>query len=562
MTYNLLKYANNYRAISKDTGSSSASKIDHIHNFEDEKSVFIGDASGIYFHWDDWVDLYPANSILNNYRGFDDCQCDESIIRFASINGYWLESYNKKVLRGMANVFCIKEIPQKIILQDSHKFTEIPVIGKKRFGNLIDTEFSQTDLIDTVDSFESLAEPKSTKKSKPLPFKTHPIKPLNKTNELNSDDFHFDPDYEIYKLDKLSQLNQLSSHEHHYLQFLKYANDLVEHTDRYFKYPWIYTDIIQGNSHHLAYPFFKRFIGIRERQSIIQHMIRTWFEFAESINIPSWVNYGSLLGWSYNGVNMPWDTDVDIQLSIRHLDYLAQHFNRSLILENPRVGNAKYYLDISPTYIKQGNGKNFIDARFIDINSGLYIDISALSHSNFKPPKDLDLADPNEANLVHCKHFNWHSLGELLPIRHTWFEGSSVYIPNNVTSILTRKYGKASYTTKTRYMNYNYQSDIKLWVSDDICSKPPHGNRFEDREESQLSKNGACNSEFLQDEYQINHKFAQRHAQYNQDLDIPGDYVVEEIGDLPLSRKDSWDFYNDISNHAVDNANWFHEYLS
>lgn len=568
MTYNVFKYVNNYDTISKQKLAGKESNLDHIHNIEDQKTIYIGDASGIYFHWDDWVDLYPANSILNNYRGFDDCQCDQSIKKFASVNGYWMESYNKKVLRGMANVFCIKDIPSKVFLKDDHKFTEIPVVGKKRFGNLIDTTFSHSEMLELLHEYDKQEDKslKSTLKStlkptKEVPFKTHPLKHANKSIDLSHEDFYFDPDYEIFKLDKLNQLNELSGAEEKYLEFLKYANNLVDHSDRYFKYPWIYTDVIQGNSHHLAYPFFKRFIGIRERQSIIQHLIRNWFEFAEAINMPSWVNYGSLLGWSYNGVNMPWDTDVDIQLSIRHLDYLAQHYNGSLILENPKFGNAKYLLDISPTYIKQGNGRNFIDGRFIDINSGLYIDISALSHSSFKPPADLDLDEANESNLVHCKHFNWHSLDEILPIRHTYFEGSSIYIPNNITSILTRKYGRASYTTKSHFMNYNYQSDINLWVDDEICSRPPYvDNRFENDDKSRLSYEGACKSDFLQDEYQINYRFGVRHKVYNQDLDNPLDYNIEELGDFPLTRKDAWDYYNDINNHVVDHASWYHEY--
>lgn len=526
-----------------------------ILRFANGEDTPIADKDGIFFHWDDWVDLYPANSLLDPLKEPNsECQCDQNMINFASVNGYFLESYHKKVMRGMANVFCTKPIPKKVIITTDDSFIEIPVTAKKRFGSSLD-KLSDSQLKSQV--LSSLSSLNSSKTS----FKSYNQRHLQKSIDMTADDFYFDPNYEILKLTQRKQSFPLSPEDEEYLQFLNSANRLVENSDRYFKYPWIITDVVQGNSHHLAYPFFKRFIGIRERQSVIQHMTRAWFQFAELIDIPTWVNYGSLLGWSYNGINMPWDTDVDIQLPIRSLDYLSRHFNQSLVLENPKFGNAKYLLEVSPTYIRQGNGRNFIDARFIDINSGLYIDISALSHTSFQPPKEMvdSMDESHPSTLVHCKHFNWHSLEEILPIRHTYFEGASVYIPHNVTSILTRKYTKDSYTTKLRFMNYNYQKDINLWVSDEYCDASPQINRFTDNSKMSLTMAGACDSPLLQDEYHINHLFGERHLMLNQDLDNPIDYSIEDLDDLPLTRKDPFDYYNDISNGIVHHGRWYKE---
>ena len=114
-------------------------------------------------------------------------------------------------------------------------------------------------------------------------------------------------------------------------------------------------------------------------------MIRVWFQLMETYGYTSWINYGNLLGWKFNGLNMPWDTDIDVQMPIVELDRLAMNLNQTLIIENPRFGNARYWLEISPSYIRQGNGKNHIDARFIDIHSGLYIDITGLSTEEMIP---------------------------------------------------------------------------------------------------------------------------------------------------------------------------------
>ena len=75
----------------------------------------------------------------------------------------------------------------------------------------------------------------------------------------------------------------------------------------YLKYAWVFT-VIQGYTHHIAYPFFfNRYISDRERQSVLHLMIRAWFQLVGNLWIySSWINYGNLLGWKFNGLNMPW----------------------------------------------------------------------------------------------------------------------------------------------------------------------------------------------------------------------------------------------------------------
>ncbi|RLV84013.1 Protein MNN4 [Meyerozyma sp. JA9] len=513
----------------------------------------LGNKNGVYFHWDDWVDLSPAKSILGKYRQkYPQGQCDSVLRNFADVNGYFMESYNKKVYRGMADLYCLKDIPERVIISTDKAFVHIPVIGKKRLG--------EANLPYNIYKDQMVNEMMKIQTSDDLAFKVADYKPLEHEVNIKAEDFIFNLDSNIFHLQEQLNNNTISPKDLEYLQFLEYSSALIEKSDTYFKYPWIITDVIQGRSHHLAYPFFKRFIGDRERQSVIHHMIRVWFQFAESNNIPSWINYGSLLGWSYNGVNMPWDTDIDVQMPIRHLDRLGREFNRSIIIENPRYGNGKYYLEVAPTYTAQGNGRNFIDARFIDINTGLYIDISALAHTNFKPPKKLfkglENVEDLKAMTVHCKNWNWHTLDELLPLRHTYFEGGEAYIPRNVSRILTRKYGKTSFTTKNRFKNHNYQKDIRLWVPDRICKSSPR-QRFQDEEGSALTLKGACNSPRLQDEFRIVHESAQRRLDLEVDVDNSIYYDTEQTPPLSIFRKDAWDYYNDINKKLVTDDNWY-----
>ncbi|ABN67362.2 carbohydrate metabolism, cell wall maintenance [Scheffersomyces stipitis CBS 6054] len=508
-----------------------------------------GNPDGIYFHWDDWVDLSPADRILNRYRkGFPLGECDDIIEDFAKVNGYRMESYNRKVLRGMANLYCSKEVPDRIILTTDNEMIEVPVVGKRRMGyDSKPIKMNKQMLIRKMKKVE-----KSVVHSN---FTTYPIKALQSNLDISVADFLFDPEAETFKLQEKESQTKLTSEESTYLEFLQTSSELSDHADKFFKYPWIVTDVVQGRSHHIAYPFFKRFIGDRERQSIIHHMIRAWFSFAETTGYASWIAHGSLLGWTYNGVNMPWDTDVDIQMPIVQIDKLGRYHNNSIIVENPRYGNGKYYLVVAPTYLKYGNGRNFIDARFIDINSGLYIDISAVQYTGDVPPNNEQNERRDLSQLwVHCKNWNWNSLDEILPLRHTYFEGGSAYIPKKVTQIMSRKYGSDSMSDYS-FHHHNFQKDIDLWVPDEICSKPPKiKTRF--NEHGGLSYKGACHSPVLSDEYDIVKPSADRHKLLNKNLDNPATYRVEEMGELPFLRKDAWDYFNDLNENLVHCTGW------
>lgn len=484
---------------------------------------------GVLFHWDDWIDLSPADHLLDPYRlDYPQGFCDKAITKLAEVSAYLIEPYEKKVLRGMIHMYCLKDIPQQLVVSTDGGYIEVPVAGKRRMGDAFECDADKSSTIEQV----VLAETGRTHD-----FKRVSMKPFSQSMNISAQRFRFDPRAEIDKLH--SETTSLSSQSTQYLEFLEYANSYVDHAEAYFKYPWIIDDFFEGHSHHFAYPFFKRYVSDRERQSVIHHMVRTWFQFAQAYQIVSWINYGSLIGWIHNGVNLPWDTDVDIQVPIADLARVALKLNGSLVLEDPRYGNAKYLLEISPTFVRQGNSKNFIDARFIEVNSGIYIDISALSESNFTPPDSLykGLTEEEAENLVplNCKNWNWHAFDEIFPLNHTLFEGGSAYVPHKVTDILDRKYGRSSYTTDTHFSNHDYREDLSLWVPNRVCK-------------ANVEDESACEN-MIHDEYRITYPTTQRHKM--------GDPF--DLEDLPLLRKDPYDYYYDIREGLVSNADWFYK---
>lgn len=541
--------------------------LDYISNtLLSEKEEIRGGHRGIHFHWDDWIDLSPGDSMLNDYREtFPEGECDSSLEQFGNVNPFWMELHHKKLLRSLVFSYCTLPVPSQIFLMGDDNLIKVPVSSKKRFS-IGNTPYSKEELVNKMLKIESSLDKKKESLIEIIPFEEFP-----KTIEVNTEEFAFNPDYEILKLkSKLNKDNPSKDDEEkfqmndmEYLDFLEYANLYVDTAPKYFKYPWIYSDLFKGQAHHLEFKFFRRYIGDHERQSVVHHMSRAWFEFAQANNIVLWINYGSLLGWVYNGVNMPWDTDVDIQVPINELAKLTRRgLNNSLVIENPRFGNAKYLFDISPLFIRQGNSNNFIDARFIEVNSGLYIDILALSKTIYPPPSEifegLTELEVKLAIPVNCKNFNWQLIEEILPIKYATFEGGPSFIPNQVSRILDRKYGRESYTTKEEFKGHNYQSDLNMWVPDRIC-KFPHltDSRFVLGDKSRLTLEGACDSIELQDEYQIVYESSQRHIALEDEQDTPVTYDIGKLGSLPILRKDPWDYFHDINKDLVKHDRWF-----
>lgn len=524
-----------------------------------ESSLFkspFGTEEGLHFHWDDWVDLSVADKYLKEFRNlYPDGKCDDWLRDYASVNPYFMESHKTKILRGMVNLYCVKDIPQRVLASTDKGFVEIRVSDNKRVGeDNVPMGATKRSVVKQMEELQPHAQ--STDGSNGV-ITFHPYKKLEKVVDIDPMDFVFNPDTKIFALKAALNMNSILEDDVQYLQFLESANAQVDTADRFFKYPWIYTDVVSGRSHHTSFPFFNRYISKRERQSVLHHMVRVWFQFAESQGINSWITSGTLLGWAYNGVNMPWDTDIDIQIPIAQLDKLSRKFNSTLVVENPRDGNAKFLFEVSPTYIRQGNGRNFIDARFIEISTGLYIDLVGVSHTGDVPPVDLSQSDSALTKLmsmpVHCKHWNWNSLEELLPLRHTYFEGASIYIPKNALAILVRGYGVESFTTKLDFNNHHYDSELGLWVPISDCTIAC----------SALSlleipnPLGNCRSDRLEDEIRIVERCAARHKLMNADLDHPIDYDLDSFEDLPLSRKDVWDYLNDINNKKATGTGWY-----
>lgn len=133
---------------------------------------------------------------------------------------------------------------------------------------------------------------------------------------------------------------------------------------------------------------------------------------------------------------LPWDWDIDTQVSGSSLAYLGEHLNRTIhnythTESDPHV-TREYLLDVNPHSVdrERGDGLNIIDARWIDIRNGLYIDITGLSETL-----------PDEMPGVwSCKNFHRYKTTDLYPMRETMYEGVVAKVPYAYDHILTEEY--------------------------------------------------------------------------------------------------------------------------
>ena len=140
---------------------------------------------------------------------------------------------------------------------------------------------------------------------------------------------------------------------------------------------------------------------------------------------------------------LPWDWDIDMQVSEETLEYLARKFNNtrytftaptSELHDNPITRT--YLLDVNPMWIQRdrGDGFNIIDARWIDVRSGLYVDITALSETHVD----------TLPGILSCKNDHRYEVQDLYPLRETVLEGVPANIPFAYERILQEEYGKKS----------------------------------------------------------------------------------------------------------------------
>ena len=148
----------------------------------------------------------------------------------------------------------------------------------------------------------------------------------------------------------------------------------------------------------------------------------------------TWIIHGTLLGWWWNRKSLPWDSDVDVQMTATTVGFLASYYNMTVHMYKRK----QYMLEINPRYTDGSfeDKLNVIDGRWIDMQTGLFIDITAVR-----------VKAGTRGEVLASKDKHEESTWDLFPLRESLFEGMPVKVPYNYVELLQREYGRKALTT-------------------------------------------------------------------------------------------------------------------
>ncbi|TQS33401.1 hypothetical protein Golomagni_06255 [Golovinomyces magnicellulatus] len=236
---------------------------------------------------------------------------------------------------------------------------------------------------------------------------------------------------------------------------------------------------------HYDKRFFKDEVAYEEHRFVLRDLIRSYLSTLREYRVETWLAHGTLLGWWWNGQIMPWDYDLDVQVSNNTMYWLGNNLNRTEHEHNATSVDGKpivkkYMLDVNPHHvdITRGDGRNIIDARWIDMTNGMFIDITALRERDGRKP-----------GFWSCKNNHNYATQDLWPMRITDFEGVKARIPNNFEQILRNEY-KPKALEKEEHSEHVWNHEIKEWVKKKPEDAKPRIDQVIAQKQKELEKQG------------------------------------------------------------------------
>lgn len=346
-----------------------------------------------------------------------------------------------------------------------------PLIAGNKVSEALELYSKKHDTINTLGIFRKLQKERPAAKEYVVTDYEIPLK---------HEDFVVEPSKVLLALHTKENERPLTRHEDIFRKAILTSLFFGNESLKYFTEAKVF-DTTVGD--HYDWRFFNGIEYQSEENALSLHrLIRTWLSFTRKLGLKTWVAHGSLLAWHFNGMNFPWDDDVDVQMPIQDLLKLSEHFNQSMIVEDTEDGFGRFFLDCSTpiTSREHGNGMNNIDARFIDVDSGLYIDITGLAVSNEKLSSRyhdsvpqvimnlrVDFKDvSNTMRFYNCKNRHFVSLSEISPLVRTFFDGEVAYVPKNYATIISHEYKDG--LTRRQHLGRIYLGQLRIWVHQSI----------------------------------------------------------------------------------------------
>ncbi|VEU21552.1 DEKNAAC102551 [Brettanomyces naardenensis] len=494
------------------------------------------------------MDLHLACTDNSDYKG----PTDKKLLPGFNFYGYSFPSwFQEKKLHAKSLILSYLPLPSSLVflskdgIYETSLTEDATMLSSGLFDQFVDDALGEEKnkvLIDPIKEYLDLQETRHATRAGP-DFNSLLTPETDYQYNIPMDDFYYDFNGIIANLS--SRRESLTTKELKHLESLENSRSMEEKelkkgfNEVNLFWPQHFNGHkLREDGGHYDYRFFDGFLSEsrvnihddpnEKRKLILHRMIHTWLQFTYRTGLVSILAHGSLLSWWWDGLVFEWDDDIDVQMPIMELDRFCAAYNGSLIVEDAQFGFHKYLVGCSDsiTHRGKGNGLNNIDARFIDVDSGMYIDITGLAISGtasipikfrrmwkvlkgtpdkFQDPGyefqkngrshaslvkrashrtealrnsqiragriqrvriELETKEAFERNrrlhIVNCRNNHFYSYEELSPVRLSAMEGAPVFIPNEYGDVLTSEYSNG---LKSRaHSNHFYDSDLRFWV--------------------------------------------------------------------------------------------------
>ncbi|KAK5122902.1 hypothetical protein LTR85_003467 [Meristemomyces frigidus] len=205
--------------------------------------------------------------------------------------------------------------------------------------------------------------------------------------------------------------------------------------------------------------FADKKLNYDDRRKHLTALIQTYLSSMNDIGAETWIMHGSLLGWWWNRKILPWDSDLDVMVSEKSIHHLAQYYNMTVHhYQLPGLDEGRdYMLEVNPHYTNDSvESANKIDARWIDTDTGLFIDITTLRRNKTAQAQGIE-----GAMMVKDKHHYLYD--DIFPLRETKFEGFPVKVPFAYSELLVEEYGERA-LTQMFFENHRFDPEKQEWV--------------------------------------------------------------------------------------------------